>query len=246
MHLSSHASALSSILEAHSTMKIVITGATGYIGHEVLDQCLREPRITSIIAIGRRSPHLNHPKLAVIIQEDFSQYPASVISQIQDANACIYCLGTNIPVKPAELNRKINFEYATSTAKMFASIPHTVGSPFRFIYLSGALPEKNPEKRIWFLADNRKMRGELENQLLRLHEDHRASGFSVSIARPGFVQPKGANVRGWLISIVANAIMLDDIGSAMVHLAIQKDEGVILENESLKTLAKKYQLDHNY
>ncbi|EXJ93722.1 hypothetical protein A1O1_02115 [Capronia coronata CBS 617.96] len=217
-------------------MKVVITGATGYIGREVLSQALGCSWITSVVAISRRDPGVSHAKLTTILPDDFLHYPPAVLSQIQDANACIYCLGTNIPIKPAELNRKVNYEYALATANLFAGFEHA--TPFHFVYLSGALPEKNPDRQLWFLSDNRKMRGDLENALIRLDVESRDRGFRVFIARPGFVQPKGAVFRTWLIGCIANAIMLPDLGAAMVRLARDGDEDVLVENDRLKILAR--------
>jgi hypothetical protein len=37
-----------------------------------------------------------------------------------------------------------------------------------FVYLSGALVEKDPSKCLWIFEENRMMRGELENTLLKL------------------------------------------------------------------------------
>jgi len=218
-------------------MKVVITGSTGYIGREVLSQCLSCSSITSVVAISRRNPGVVHAKLSTVLHDDFSSFPSSVLTQIQDAQACIYCLGTNIPIKPAELNRKVNYDYALATAKVFAGLKHS--TPFHFVYLSGALPEKDPEKHLWFLSENRKMRGELENALLRLDSESREAGFRVFIARPGFVQPEGAILRTWLIGSIANAIVLPDLATAMVRLARVGDENTLVENDRLKSLASK-------
>jgi nucleoside-diphosphate-sugar epimerase len=217
-------------------MKVIVTGSTGYIGREILLQCLSCSLITSVVAISRRNPGIVHAKLSIVLHDNFSCYPSTILSQIQDAQACIYCLGTNIPVKPPELNRKINFEYAMSTATIFASFNHT--QPFHFAYLSGALPERDPEKRIWFLAENRKMRGELENALLGLNLEKRDSGFKVLIARPGFVQPQGAILRTWVVGSIASAIMLPDLAAAMVHLALKGNKDPLVENKELKLVAK--------
>jgi len=176
--------------------------------------------------------------LTVILHDDFLNYSPAVLSQMRDAEACIYCLGTNIPVKPADLNRKINFEYALSTATTFASFDHDTKHPFHFVYLSGALPEKDPGKHLWFLAENRKMRGELEVALLKLDSEKRDSGFNVFIARPGFVQPQGAVIRTWLVGCITNAIMLPDIAAAMVCLALKGNGHRLVENEELKSVAK--------
>jgi hypothetical protein len=220
-------------------MKVILTGSTGFIGNEVLLQCLSNPSITSIVALSRRELKTIDPKLKVILHEDFSFYSPALISQLAGADACIYCLGSNIPIRPPELNRKINFDYTMATARMFANLLQTslesttCNKPFRFVYLSGALPEKNQEKQLWLLAENRRMRGELENALLQLGGEKRNAGLKVFIARPGFVQSKDEVVRAWLVGLVAKAIMIQDLAAAMVHVALNGYSGTILENEIL-------------
>lgn len=226
-------------------MKVILTGSTGYIGNNVLLQCLAEPAISSIIVLSRRNLSITDLKLKVIIHEDFTTYPAELKSQLADADACIYCLGSNVPIKPPELNRKINFEYAITTARMFANLSDTSSSTgetkklFRFVYLSGALPEKDPDKKLWFLAENRRMRGELENALLQLWREKKSTGFEVFIARPGFVQEKGAVVRAWLVGLVGKSIFMPDLAAAMVDAAVHGHSESILENETLIALGKK-------
>lgn len=56
-------------------MKIILTGSTGFIGHEVLVQCLQNPNITSIVALSRRELPREHPKLKTHVLDDFSTYP---------------------------------------------------------------------------------------------------------------------------------------------------------------------------
>lgn len=70
-------------------MKVILLGSTGFIGKEVLDQCLKTPAITSIIALSRRDLPAN-PKLTVVIMEDFKFYPDSVLEQLKGADACIW------------------------------------------------------------------------------------------------------------------------------------------------------------
>jgi uncharacterized protein YbjT (DUF2867 family) len=75
-------------------MKLIITGASGFIGGEVLSRALNSPSITSVIALLRRplpdSPHLSNPKLKVVVLEDFNTYPPSVLEQLDGAEACIW------------------------------------------------------------------------------------------------------------------------------------------------------------
>lgn len=73
-------------------MKVVITGATGFIGQEALKQCIEHPSITSIIILSRRQlskPEIS-PKVKVVVLSDFLEYSPSALSEIQGADACIW------------------------------------------------------------------------------------------------------------------------------------------------------------
>lgn len=70
-------------------MKLILVGSTGFVGHEVLSQCLQHPAITSIVALSRRDLPA-HEKLQVTIIEDFLNYPDSIRERIKDADACIW------------------------------------------------------------------------------------------------------------------------------------------------------------
>lgn len=76
-------------------MKIILTGATGFIGAEILQQCLANPAVTSLIAVARRplppnTPDANNPKLKVVIQEDFLVWPAPVLEELKGAESCLW------------------------------------------------------------------------------------------------------------------------------------------------------------
>lgn len=75
-----------------SKMKVILLGSTGFIGREVFHQCLKDPAITSLIALSRRDlPEAAvNPKLTVVIIDDFKNYPGSVLEQLKDADACIW------------------------------------------------------------------------------------------------------------------------------------------------------------
>lgn len=75
-------------------MKIILAGSTGFIGHEILEQCLQNSSITSIVVLSRRdlpSSVAKNPDLKVKIVEDFLSYPDSLLQDIKGAEACIWC-----------------------------------------------------------------------------------------------------------------------------------------------------------
>ena len=75
------------------TMKVILTGSTGFIGGGVLNECIRHPKITSIVVLSRREltgPAATNAKIEVIVLKDFMNYPDSVLQQIKDADLCIW------------------------------------------------------------------------------------------------------------------------------------------------------------
>lgn len=74
-------------------MKVILAGSTGFIGREVLEQCIQHPSVTSIVALSRRplpEPAASHPKVEVVVEEDFTSYSPSTLQAIQGAGACIW------------------------------------------------------------------------------------------------------------------------------------------------------------
>jgi N-acetyl-gamma-glutamylphosphate reductase len=74
-------------------MKVILSGSTGFIGGEVLDQALAHPSITSIICLSRRALPESitaSPKIKIIIVSDFLFYPPEVLAQLEGSEACIW------------------------------------------------------------------------------------------------------------------------------------------------------------
>ena len=81
-------------------MKVVIGGATGYVGTEVVRQALGHPLITAVVALGRHEtqvpkdvdPQIAQSKFISVACSDFITYPPNVRTAISDADACIWCV----------------------------------------------------------------------------------------------------------------------------------------------------------
>jgi uncharacterized protein YbjT (DUF2867 family) len=73
-------------------MKVILLGSTGFIGKEVLNQCLKNSAITSLIALSRHDlpEAVANPKLVVVIVKDFKLYSNSILEQLKGADACIW------------------------------------------------------------------------------------------------------------------------------------------------------------
>jgi uncharacterized protein YbjT (DUF2867 family) len=74
-------------------VKVILTGATGFVGQAVTRYCLSRPDITSIVVISRRplpKTLIENEKISVIIHENFMSYPDVVLKALEGAVACLW------------------------------------------------------------------------------------------------------------------------------------------------------------
>ena len=75
-------------------MKVVIGGATGLLGSELVRQSLRMPAVTSVVALGRKPVSLpegsDAAKLRNVVVEDFGTYSEDARREFEGVAACIW------------------------------------------------------------------------------------------------------------------------------------------------------------
>jgi len=75
-------------------MKLIITGASGFVGSEVVRQSLLRSDITSVVALSRQAitaPAGTDPaKLKSVVLKDYGTYPEDVKKELAGASACIW------------------------------------------------------------------------------------------------------------------------------------------------------------
>ncbi|KAF4633899.1 hypothetical protein G7Y89_g4214 [Cudoniella acicularis] len=198
-------------------MKFILTGCTGFIGSEVLSQCLRNPSITSIIALSRRElpkAVANDPKLKVLIMKDFNNYPDSVIKELSGADACIWCMGTTAGIRELEVDYL--FAFGNAFAK---TIPETK-KRFRYLHLSGSATERDPEKALWMKSEMRKMKGEAKLNMFSFTKKEETQGlWETLIVKSGFViQKEVKSPRDFLGWMAGNKFTLrvDELAAFMI------------------------------
>ncbi|MCJ1281721.1 hypothetical protein MMC26_001043 [Xylographa opegraphella] len=213
-------------------MKIILTGSTGFIGSEILHQCIQHPDISSIVALSRRElpkDVTSNAKLEVIIQQDFTGYSDDVLKRLAGAEACIWALG-NATTNP-EAGRKANFDTTLAGAETFAtSLPLQPDSrkPLRFVYVSGMLAERDQKKTLWFAQEGRRMRGQIEKALVELQKQHNDS-ITTFIVRPWMVLSKERTAMSAIAS-VGPSIRVDELAAAAVNIALTGGDSQIVDN----------------
>lgn len=113
-------------------MKVILTGATGYVGEGVLLAMLDDARIEKVLSVGRRSCGHSHPKLEEYLVPDLMELQAGD-PKFQGYDVVFFIAGITSVGTPMEVYRKISHDIPVH----FASIMPDKDK-MTFIYLSGA------------------------------------------------------------------------------------------------------------
>jgi uncharacterized protein YbjT (DUF2867 family) len=221
-------------------MKIIITGATGMAGSEVIRQAIADNTITEIIALVRRPMLITHPKITTIIHQDFLNYDA-VKDYFKDCNACIWCLGISQLQVTKQQYGIITYDYTIAAAKAMIAINPVI----HFVFLSGNKADRTEKSRVLFA----RLKGKTENALL-------SPGFKkLTIARPDAIWPKHKNKNAPvayklafpffpLVEIFTPSKIIDSVqlAKALLYLVKNVTEKNTYENTELRLLGKKASL----
>lgn len=74
-------------------MRIIIAGATGFVGGAVVRQAIANERITHAFVLTRKPLHediAKSPKVTIIQHNDFSAYPPELLEQLAGAEGCVW------------------------------------------------------------------------------------------------------------------------------------------------------------
>lgn len=153
-------------------MKVILTGATGMVGEGVLLECLRNPKVSEVLVVGRRHYQMEHPKLKELLVPDFLKMDA-FSQQLKGYDACFFCAGISSVGMSVEKFTAIAYDTTVAVAKTLVKAnPDMV-----FHYVSGA-GTKAHGRQMW-----QRVKGKTENDLLKL-------GFKGAYSyRPGIMLP---------------------------------------------------------
>ncbi|MFI5171181.1 MAG: NAD(P)H-binding protein [Chitinophagales bacterium] len=221
-------------------MKLLITGATGMVGSEVVRQALVQNEIEAIFVLTRRPLSIKHQKINEIIHSDFLNY--SGLEEIfKQCDACIWALGIPQAWVTKEEYHVITYDYTLAAANaMIAANPL-----IRFLFVSGGGADSTEKSRITFARE----KGKTENALQQLNLT------SLIITRPGGIQPIVKPEKAPfsyrlvyplfpLLKIIMPGQMITSVELAKVILYLVKNgsDEIILENRELKRIYKERRL----
>ena len=155
-------------------MRIIIFGATGMVGQGVLRECLADPRVERVLAVGRSPLGISADKLRELHLESFLDY-ALAESELSGYDGCFYCLGVSSAGMTEAAYRRITYDYTLAAAQVLARL----NPGMTFLYVSGAGTNSGGIGKVMWA----RVKGQTENRLLAL------PFHAAYMLRPGFIQP---------------------------------------------------------
>jgi uncharacterized protein YbjT (DUF2867 family) len=220
-------------------MKVVLFGATGMVGRGVLRECLLDPDVELVLAVGRGGSGQTHAKLRELSVPDLTDYSA-VETQLAGFDACFWCLGVSSAGMSEADYFRVTYDFVVAAAGVLAK----QNPSLTFIFVSGAGTDSTERGRVMWA----RVKGRAENAIMRLP-------FAASyMFRPGFIQPlhgirsrtRAYNV---LYAVIAPIVPLlrrmfprhvlttESIGRAMLNVAKRGASKRILEAPDIAAAA---------
>lgn len=215
-----------------SSIKIIITGVTGFVGEGVLRECIADELVAQILVVGRKSCGLIHQKLQECLVADFNNLDM-VASQLMGYDACFFCAGVSSAGLSEEQYSLITYDTTLNFARAIAFLnPEMV-----FNFVSGRRTDSTGSGKIMWA----RVKGKTENALAKL-DFHAQYNF-----RPGAMVPiPGQKNVKWFYQLAvkliqwvapATVVSIKQVGRAMIHAAIYGYGKQVLEVADIKELA---------
>ena len=154
------------------------------VGAGALVECLADPRVESVLVIGRSPTGRTQPKLREVIHTDFFAYDA-LQAEFATCDACFFCLGVSSVGMSEDAYTRLTYDLTLAAARAMVA----VNPRLTFCYITGAGTDSSEQGRTMWA----RVKGRTENALLAL--PFRAA----FMFRPAFIQPvKGVRSKtGW-------------------------------------------------
>ncbi len=214
------------------------------VGEGVLLECLDNPAVSSVLAVGRRPCGMTHQKLAELVVNDLAVLSPSESKALAGYDACFFCAGVSSVGKKEAEYTKLTYDLTINFAEAFKEV--NPGKALTFCYVSGYGTDSSAAgKSMWA-----RVKGHTENKLLEMFsEEGKPSGGYMF--RPGIMKPFKGQKRilkfyfGWQVTypimrflMPKFACTLRDVARAMINCAILKPAKHVLEVRDIIEIAK--------
>jgi uncharacterized protein YbjT (DUF2867 family) len=219
-------------------MNVLVFGATGMVGQGVLRECLNDPGVRAVVAVGRSASGQRHQKLRDLVTPDLMDL-STLESQLAGFDACFFSLGVSALGMTEEKYSKVTYDLTLYVARTVGRLNPRI----TFIYVSGKGTDSTERGRAMWA----RVKGKTENALLALP-------FRTYMFRPGAIIPlHGIRSRtGWYNALYAIAKPLypilrrffpssvtttEQVGKAMIAVARAGSAKRVLETPDINSVS---------
>jgi uncharacterized protein YbjT (DUF2867 family) len=207
------------------------------VGQGVLRECLLNPEVRSVLAIGRSATGQRDPKLRELVHPDFLDFSA-IENELSGFEACFFCLGvSSVGMKEVDY-RRITYDFTMAAARVLSRL----NPDMTFVYVSGMDTDSSQRGRTMWA----RVKGETENALLRLPFK------AAYMFRPGVIVPlhgiksktklyrffyaAAGPLLPLLLAFPKYVTTTERIGRAMIQVARRPAAKSVLENSDINEL----------
>ncbi len=219
-------------------MNVVIFGASGMVGQGVLRECLADPLVERVRAVGRAPLDVRAPKLEVLVVPDLLDL-SSIEPLLADCDACFFPLGVSSSGLDEARFTALTYDLTLSVARTLARLRPGMA----FTYVSGAGTDSSERGRTMWA----RVKGRTENALLALP-------LKATMFRPGIIVPMHGEVSKtpgyrWFYAVGGAALRLlrgvlpssmvtttEQMGRAMIAVARDGSTQRVLESADINRL----------
>src|SRR5713226_3093446 len=123
------------------------------VGQGVVRECLLDPEVETVLAIGRNATVQQHEKLHEIVHIDLFDLSA-IEGKLSGYDACFFCLGVSAVGMNEEAYRRVTYDLTISVARTLARL----NPAMTFIYVSGSGTDSTERGRMMWGAGKRQDR----------------------------------------------------------------------------------------
>jgi uncharacterized protein YbjT (DUF2867 family) len=219
-------------------MKVILFGATGMVGQGVLRECLFDPAVESVFAVGRSPTGQAHAKLRELVHDNFVDFSA-IEPQLKGYDACFFCLGVSSIGLDEARYRHLTYDIPMAAATTLSKL----NPGMTFIYVTARGTDNTGQgSRMWA-----RVKGKTENDLLKLPFK------AAYMFRPAAIQPlhgvrsKTAWIHATYVATAplwallnriapAYATTTEKVGRAMIKVARRGYPKPVLESEDINAV----------
>lgn len=140
-------------------LKVILFGATGMVGQGVLRECLLDPDVEHVLAVGRSATGQRNAKLQELCHDNFLDFSA-IESRLSGYDACFFCLGVTSVGLTEERYRHLTYDITMAAATTLAKLnPQMI-----FVYVTGRGTDSTERGSVMWA----RIKGKTENDLLKL------------------------------------------------------------------------------